>query len=153
MHIFQEPLSLHELDPSIPIALSDMVSKLMEKDVDLRYQSAKGIMCDIHLIMSECTSLETALPLAQHDLSDTLLLPQKLYGFSNEHRKLTSVHNRITSSSSFELVFIIGRSGMGKTALALELKKPAVQKGMFIIGKHDYSKSEPYSALIDENVL
>ena len=83
MHLFQEAVPLHEIDGSIPICVSNMISKLMEKDVDLRYQSAKGIMHDIELIISEyqCSNLlENELVLAQHDISESFILPQKLYG-------------------------------------------------------------------------
>jgi len=53
MHIHEKPLSLHVLDPQIPLPVSDMISKLLEKDMDSRYKSAKGIIHDIDLIMAD----------------------------------------------------------------------------------------------------
>ena len=51
--ILQEPTPIHQIDPSIPVPLSNMISKLMEKNIDFRYQSAKGLTHDIDLIISE----------------------------------------------------------------------------------------------------
>ena len=53
MHVHKEPLPLHAIDQSIPVPLSHIILKLMEKDVDLRYKSAKAIIHDMDLIISE----------------------------------------------------------------------------------------------------
>ena len=71
MHIFQDCLPIWTFDPSIPIPLSDMVSRLMKKNVEERYQSAKGVIHDLYLMITEYDS-DTKLAsvnLAQHDLS------------------------------------------------------------------------------------
>ena len=52
-YVLQEPTFSHKIDPNEPLPLSDMILKLMENNVDLRCQSAKGTMFDIHLIISE----------------------------------------------------------------------------------------------------
>ena len=49
MHYAQEPLSLHIIDPKIPVLISNMISKLLKKSDDERYKSAKGIIYDIDL--------------------------------------------------------------------------------------------------------
>ena len=113
MHVHQEPSTLHEIDANIPLPISDMTSKLMEKNVDLRYQSATGIMYDIDLIISEYKS-GFQVTLAQHDSSNLLLLPQKLYGRENEYNTLIGVFDRILSSSSFELVLVKAKSGVSE---------------------------------------
>ena len=143
--MFQPPQSPTEIDANIPLPLSNMILKLMEKNVDLRYQSAKGIMYDMDLIISEYEP-GVELLLAERDISDTLI---KLYGRKNEYNALVGVYNRITTTSSFELVFVHAGSGIGKTTLVLELNKLVTQHGVFIYGKYDCSKSEPYSALIE----
>ena len=74
MNLFQNPLPLYEVDPSIPLPISSMVSKLMEKDADLRYKSAKGIMHDIDLVILEY-KLRNDIILAQHDIPEIPLLP------------------------------------------------------------------------------
>jgi len=42
-HVAQTPKSPHELNPDIPIQLSDIVMKLLQKEAEKRYQDAKAI--------------------------------------------------------------------------------------------------------------
>ena len=135
IHIFQEPPPLCQINLDIPVPLSNILSKLMEKNVDSRYQSAKGIMHDIDLINSE-SELGREMILAERDISDTFI-PQKLYGRKKKFDELVKAHDRIASSSSFELVFVQGHSGTGKTTLVRELNEHAMQYGIFIHGKYN----------------
>ena len=128
MHVFQDALPMWTFDPNIPSPVSDMVSKLMKKNADDRYQSAKGIIHDLDLMITEYDSdnkLASA-NLAQHDISETLLIPQKLYGRSKEYSALFSLLGRL-SPNSFEVNFIVGNSGTGKSLLVFELQKAIVQ--------------------------
>ena len=150
LHICHDPLPLHTIDPKIPVILSDMVSRLMEKDADDRYQSAKGIMHDLDLIISEHETDKKLLSieLMQHDIPETLIIPQKLYSQSSYFNTLMTAFDKITTS--FETVFVSGESGTGKSALVSELYRPVTKKGGIIIsGKYDFSKAEPYSALLE----
>jgi len=47
MHVFHEAQPLHLVDPSIPLVISKLVQKLMEKEPAKRYQSAKSILYDV----------------------------------------------------------------------------------------------------------
>ena len=92
-------------------------------------------------------SLES-IELGQHDVSETLLISQKLYGHSNYFQSLLSAFDR--ASTSFEIVFIEGSSGTGKSALVYELYKPITQKnGILVCGKYDFSSLESYSSLLE----
>ena len=113
MHISQDPVSVCIINPNIPVILSNMVSTLLAKNAENRYQSTKGIVYDLDLMISEYdTDINlSSIVLMQHDLSQTLMLPQKLYGFSNEYNALSSVFDKIPKS--FELVMISGDPGTG----------------------------------------
>lgn len=52
-HIAVNPQPLHEVNPGIPEALSDIVQKLMAKDPDDRYNSATGIKRDLARCLSD----------------------------------------------------------------------------------------------------
>jgi len=123
MHILQEPTPLHFLDEKIPLPISNMVSKLLCKSADDRYQSANGIIHDIYLFSSEYQSIiapnNISLDIAQHDKVDNpaRIIPQKLYGRAVEYDQLLTVINRVTKSSTFELVLVKGKSGAGVYAL------------------------------------
>ena len=106
MHILKDLSPLHMDDVHIPIPVSKMISKLLQKSPDDRYQSTKGLIYDIDLFISEYQSnakLKINLEIAQHDMSENLLIPQKLYGRSKEYNILLTVKNRIVKSSIFEL--------------------------------------------------
>ena len=121
MHIAHEPTPLHINDKNVPIPVSKMISKLLNKSIDERYQTTKGIMHDIDLLISEYHSNSrsmNSIGIAQHDKSDTLVIPQNLYGRSSEYNTLVTVKKRIIESSLFELVFVKGSSGAGMSSFA-----------------------------------
>jgi len=151
MHIFQEPLPVCSINQNVPIPISMMVSILMKKEAELRYQSAKGLIFDLDLMLSEYESNRnlSSVVLAQNDMPQTLLIPQKLYGRSTEFDALLSVINR-SNTSSFELIFVSGTSGTGKSSLVFELYKSITErKGFLIFGKHDLKITEPYFAILE----
>jgi len=151
-HLFESPEPLHIIDSTIPRPISDMVGKLMEKNAEDRYQSAKGILFDLQLMLTEYDD-DTGLcsvVLAENDFSERLLISQKLYGRSNEFEKLLSAFKRVSAGSK-EIVFVSGRAGTGKTTFVRELHKHvAWKKGQLISGKYDQSqRSRPFSALFE----
>jgi len=71
MHGFENAPLLTSIDPTIPSPISEMVAKLMTKNVDDRYLSTRGILFDLDLMLSE---YETdphlhSVALAQYDFS------------------------------------------------------------------------------------
>jgi len=150
LQISKDPFPVHTFNSNIPVSVSAMVFKLMGKNADDRYQSTKGIMHDLYLMLSEYKNDEKlqSIVLGQHDVSHTLLIPHKLYGHSAHFQSLLSVFGR--AQSSFEIVFVVGNSGSGKSALVHELYQPVIQNGgIYICGKYDFSSAEPYSALLE----
>jgi len=151
LHIFQEPLPVANMNAKIPLPISMMFSTLMKKYAEERYQSAKGLIYDLDLMISEYNSNKylTSIVLAQNDMPQTLLIPQILYGRSNQFNSLLSVVNR-SITSSLELVLVTGRSGTGKSSLVSDLYKPVIERnGFFIYGKFDLKISEPCFAILE----
>jgi len=139
------------MNAKIPLPISMMVSTLMKKYAEERYQSAKGLIYDLDLMISEYNSNKylTSIVLAQNDMPQTLLIPQILYGRSNQFNSLLSVVNR-SITSSLELVLVTGRSGTGKSSLVSDLYKPVIERnGFFIYGKFDLKISEPCFAILE----
>jgi len=129
-----------------------MISKLIEKNAEQRYQSAKGIIHDLDLMLSEygCGNKQLgSVVLAKHDVSESLLLSQTVYGRISEYKTMMSVLDKV-SAGRFEILFVTGLSGTGKSVFVMELYKPLAQRrGFLIVGKFDFSKSSPYSALLE----
>lgn len=149
-HIAKQPLPPSQINPDIPLTLSEIVMKLMEKNAEERYQSAFGIKADLENCLNQLLNTKTIsiFPLASQDVSDKFQIPQKLYSREREIATLLTAFNRVSSQS--ELCLIAGYSGIGKSATVQELYKPITQKrGYFISGKFDqYQRNIPYSAVV-----
>jgi len=101
MHIFQNVQTLHVVDPSISVSVSNMVSKLMAKNAEDKYQSTKGLLYDLDLMTSEYETNEKldSIVLGQHDFSDDLLISQKLHGRSSQLKSLFQAFDSATKGS------------------------------------------------------
>jgi len=114
LHIFEDPIPACVKNPSVPVILSDMISMLLAKDAEDRYQTTKGIVHDLDLMISEydVDINLSSIKLAQHDIPEILMLPQKLYGRSDDYNTLRLAFDRV--QNSFELVLVSGESGTGE---------------------------------------
>ena len=149
-HIAKTPKPVCQINPKVPPIISDIVMKLMAKNVEDRYQSAFGVKADLQeckLQLAKTDHLKN-FPLAQNDFSGKLQIPQKLYGRENEIKTLLQAFERISDGIG-EIMLIAGYSGVGKTALVHEVHKPMTEKhGYFAAGKFDqYQHNIPYSAI------
>lgn len=155
-HLAKQPLPPHQISPSLPLVVSNLVMKLMAKTAEERYQSAYGIKADL----SECLrQIETSgkikvFPLATQDIADKFQIPQKLYGRANEISTLIAAFERVAAEKSnpspTELMLVTGYAGIGKTTLVQEIYKPLTEKrGYYISGKFDqFQRNIPYSAVV-----
>ena len=141
------------LEAEIPLVLSDIVMKLMAKNAEERYQSISGLKYDLEKCL--CQWKETGkiehFAIAQQDICDRFLIPEKLYGREAEVKQLLAAFERVTGNQSqAELMLVAGFSGIGKTAIVNEVHKPIVkQRGYFIKGKFDqFNRNIPFSALV-----
>ncbi len=151
-HIALEPIPVHKIDPAVPESISCIISKLMAKVPEDRYQSTAGIIFDLRKCMESLdmgSDFVAKFKVGTGDLIDKFEIPKKLYGRESELDNLLSSFERIRQGKA-ELVLISGYSGIGKTSLVRELHKPIIrEQGIFISGKYDqYTKNKPFSALI-----
>lgn len=151
-HIAKQVVPPHHIKPDVPIAVSNIIMKLLEKDAENRYQSAFGIKHDLKICLEQWQSSGRIIPFkpAQQDIPHRFQISSKLYGREKEIARLLLAFERISQGTSTELMLITGQSGIGKTALVQELYKPLTQKsGYFITGKFDkYQSNIPYFAFI-----
>ncbi len=150
-HLARQPSPLRQHDPSIPAAIEGIVLKLLSKSADERYQSARGLRADLErcLRQLEHSGAIATMPLAEHDQSEQLRLPQKLYGRSREIDRVMAAFER-ASAGQAALLMVSGYSGIGKSALIQEVYRPlTLKRGYFIAGKFDqYQNHVPYTALV-----
>lgn len=150
-HLAQQPVPVHQIQPTIPLMLSAIVSKLMAKNAEDRYQNALGLKHDLEicLVQLQQTGKIESFTLAEQDPSDRFLIPEQLYGREPEVATLLNAFERVSKGIA-EIVLVAGSSGIGKTVVVQEIHKPIVrQRGYFIRGKYDqFQRNVPFSALI-----
>ncbi len=148
-HIALIPLAPHQLNAEIPVAVSQVIMRLIAKMADSRYQSAAGVKHDFErcLAQLESNACITPFPLAENDVPIRFQIPQKLYGRENEILAITSAFDRVLLGPP-ALLLVSGFSGIGKSALVHEVHKPLTkQHGSFVSGKFDqYQRDVPFYA-------
>ncbi|MDQ3141483.1 MAG: AAA family ATPase [Bacteroidota bacterium] len=148
-HIAKNPIEPKIFNENIPAQLSDLVMKLMAKNAEDRYQSEDGILEDLETCVHEWQHNGNigAFVLGQRDNSSIYSLSEKLYGRENEMELIQKTWKRI-QQNRVELFLVTGYSGIGKTRLINEIRKPVLEtNGYFISGKFDQlNKENPYSA-------
>jgi len=150
-HIARQPVPPMERLKGIPGSVSAIIMKLLAKTAEERYQTAGGAESDLRRCLAEWEargSIE-GFPLGEHDTSDRLLIPEKLYGRSSEIDTLLASFDRVVAGGRPELVLVSGYSGIGKSSVVNELHKPLVPpRGLFASGKFDqYKRDIPYATL------
>jgi hypothetical protein len=125
--------------------------KLLAKTAEERYQTAAGLEADLRRCLAEWESQGRIdpFPLGAHDVSDRLLIPEKLYGREREIDALLAAFDRVVARAPPELVLVSGYSGIGKSSVVNELHKALVPpRGLFASGKFDqYKRDIPYATL------
>jgi len=149
-HIAQQPLPVNKLIPDIPNSVSNIVSKLLAKIPEERYQSAWGIKADLETCLNQLKTLGeiSQFSVGSRDIADKFQIPQKLYGREQEVEQLLTAFEQVNQGKT-GMILISGYSGIGKSALVNEIHKPITkQRGNFISGKFDQLQRDiPYSAI------
>jgi PAS domain S-box-containing protein len=150
-HIARQPAPPDERVTGVPGALSAIVMKLLAKTGEDRYQTAAGVEADLRRCLAdlELVGRIDRFPLGEHDGSDRLLIPEKLYGREREIEALIAAFDRVVAQGTPELVLVSGYSGIGKSSVVHELHKALVSpRGLFASGKYDqYKRDIPYATV------
>ncbi|MEH2198162.1 trifunctional serine/threonine-protein kinase/ATP-binding protein/sensor histidine kinase [Nostoc sp.] len=150
-HLAKTAPLLHKINPQIPAIISEIVSKLMMKNAEDRYQSALGLKFDLEKCLHQLkeTGEIGDFAIATRDVCDRFIIPDKLYGRETEVSTLLEAFERVSLGAT-EMMLVAGFSGIGKTAVVNEVHKPiARQRGYFIKGKYDqFQRNIPFSAFV-----
>lgn len=151
-HIAKTPTAPYEVDPAIPVPLSNIIVKLMSKKPEERYSSTFSLLNDLERCLKEYQQKGTVepFPLGENDLYHRIQISHKLYGREKEIEVMMGIFQQISKGSS-ELLLLSGYPGIGKSSIVNELKHSIVEnRGFFISGKHDqYKTNIPYSGFIE----
>jgi PAS domain S-box-containing protein len=151
-HTARRPVAPCERLDNIPIAVSQIIMRLLAKTAEERYQTAIGLESDLRRCLAEWEAHRHVMefPLGQHDTPDRLLIPEKLYGREREVDALLTAFDRVVKGGAPELVLVSGYAGIGKSSVVNELHLVvAPPRGLFASGKFDqYKRDVPYSTLV-----
>ena len=145
-HLAREPEPLHDIWPTIPPVISDIIMKLLEKNPEDRYQSASGLRVDLKHCLGQIGAGEIvdSFLLGRGDTPDQLRYSSQLYGRSGE---INDLHRALAEIDGHPgLVLVSGYSGVGKTVL-IEGVLGEVSETV-VSGKFDQFANRPYTALI-----
>ena len=147
-HLTLEPPPLTVVTPETPQAVSDIIGKLLQKTVEERYQSARGLLIDLETCLVELRAkgVIEPFPLGARDVWHGLRISAKLYGRETEAVSLFAAFERVVNTTKPEIALVSGYSGVGKTSVVLALHQPIVrERGFFLSGKFDQHKRNiPY---------
>ncbi len=151
-HLAVVPRPVSEANPSVPVALSRIVARLMAKAPEDRYQSAEGLKADLEQCAARWDSgAELApFPLGASDALDWFRIPEKLYSRADDVAALLGAFERGVKAGRCTLALVSGYSGVGKSSLVNEVFRPLVrERGLFASGKFDQlNAGGPYSTLM-----
>jgi predicted ATPase/signal transduction histidine kinase len=150
-HIARQPMLPSERVKGLPESISAIVMKLLAKTPEERYQTAAGVEADLRSCLAGLESVGRIdrFPLGMHDMSDRLLIPEKLYGREREIHALLAAFDRVAVGGTLEFVLMPGYSGVGKSSILNELYKHLIpRRGLFASCKFDQSRRDiPYASL------
>ena len=108
-HLARPPVPPSRLNADIPEMVSRLVTKLLSKDRDNRYQSSEGIRRDLLKCSEDLRTTGGISPfqIAQADVPERYRFPDKLYGRRPELEQLQNAYDRVRSGRH-ELVTILG---------------------------------------------
>jgi predicted ATPase/class 3 adenylate cyclase len=151
-HIARQPLAPHLRHEGVPEALSDIVMKLMSKDVEARYQSAAGLRLDLERCAAEWRERKAIqrFDLGQRDRPARFRVPQRLYAREAEVEQLLQAFGRVAVGAA-ETLLVSGPAGIGKSVLVQEVYRPITgSRGYFTSGKFDQlRRNTPYAPLLE----
>ncbi len=129
---------LEVINPDCPIALVDLVYRMLERDPRARMSSVRRVGTELEDILQGRDKVvatkrldDTPLPdystLARHNL------PAQSTPFVGREHELAELEN-LLKDSDIRLITILAQGGMGKTRLCLELAQRAVDQNLYADG-------------------
>ena len=151
-HVARQPIPPAERVTGIPPVVSAIIMRLLAKSAEQRYQTAAGIERDLQRCLAQWEAGRRIddFTLGEHDISDRLLIPERLYGRAREIETLLAAFDRVAATGTPELMLVSGCAGVGKSSLVNALHEALVPpRGLFASGKFDqYKRGIPYATLV-----
>ncbi len=140
------PLPPCKIDKEIPAVLEAIVLKLLQKDPDLRYQSARGLWADLERYENG----ERRFDVGSKDPKIKLTYQTRLVGREMELESIKKLIQN-TRSARGSICFIAGEAGIGKSRLVEEIRNYIYEiDELFISGRClNHQNKTPYQPFKD----
>ncbi|MEV4414515.1 diguanylate cyclase [Catellatospora sp. NPDC049609] len=141
-HLARMPDPPAKVNPDVPVALSDVIMHLLEKEPDKRYQTADGLAHDLALLRDAAPGAPASFRVGANDVPLRLLPRSRIVGREAEIRTLGAAFADAMTGLSHG-VLVSGPPGVGKTSLIDELRPIASSSGgWFVSGKYDQHRRD-----------
>src|SRR3954468_24522601 len=136
-HLARVPVPPAQVNAAVPVFLSEIVLRLLEKEPDRRYQTAEGLLFDLERLRADGAQAAGGQRAGVHDRPPRLLAPSRLVGREAEVAALHAAFDDALAGRCRGML-VAGAPGVGKTALVDQLR-PVVTggDGWFVAGKFD----------------
>ncbi len=120
--LVRQPVAPELLRAELPLTLSRIILRLLEKEPERRYQSAEGLAHDLTRVKQALAEGDaTPLRLGEHDVPLQLSAPAHLVGRDAEIGALRQALDEAVQGQG-RIVLVAGAPGVGKTSLINELR-------------------------------
>ncbi len=121
---------LRSMGVDLPLALDELIQRLLRKDPRDRYQTAQAVSMDLESIVG-CAAGNSSFVVGSHDRRPTLTEP----AFVGRETELNRIEEQIREvcAGQSRLVYLEAESGGGKTRLLGEIALRGVKAGMWVL--------------------
>jgi len=145
-HMARVPAPPHEVDARVPIAVSRIIAKLLEKEPADRYQSASALHDDLNqcvALLDARGSIPDDLALGGADFSMSPVFRRLLFGRERERNLILDELDGVVRGEVPRTLFIQGPPGVGKSAL-IDSIRPAVSEagGLLAQGRFEELRAD-----------
>ncbi len=134
----------------VPVLLSDLIMRLLEKEPERRYQSAQGLAHDLTQLAALFARDDGAdaahdFVLGLRDFPMRIPAPRHLVGRTRERDALLAAFEQVANGAA-GVVLLSGAVGVGKGRLVAQLRDTvAAHGGLFVTGKFDRKRQDRQS--------
>jgi hypothetical protein len=147
-HLARVPRSPVELRADLPRPLAALVLKLLRKEPEERYQSARSLHSDLVALREQLGRdgrIAADFELGSAEVPDRPRFSSKLYGRERELEVLKQAYERC-AAGAVQLVLVGGEPGAGKSALVEALRPEIARRGGYVaLAKFDPFRDRPYA--------
>ena len=151
-HLARNPEPPRTLRPELPAGFARVVTKLLGKAPEHRYQTASGLAADLRALRERFANGDAGedFELGREDIPRELRLPHELHGRARERAQLRDALDEVVRLQQPRLVVLAGRPGIGKSALVRDFDGEIARVGSDLAqGRFEADQARPYSAFVD----